>query len=671
MKPKVLLIYIDASAREGIIPHLSSIFRNYLDFESRMIHELDFKKLNQYQMILFSSALCQSLVQNSVSHVQIPKYLCKRALNLSYIHRLLDIPAFSKVCIVNDHPKNCEVIKTALMNLGFSHFEYVFYYPEAPLPDASVQYGITPGESRYAPATIKNMIDIGNRIVDVSTLCKIVMQFNLPETILQQVSDIFFNYIGNFVRFSNRQLENVTERSLNITRIMDSLNLGVCVTSEDGHIVRYNKTFATMLGLPDTNLSDHTLPDILKSKIWSDLLNSPPLFLENTLGSRFWLYLDSHFMTVKQRPRYTFIAAPDTRTFPEMTCKPNLLVPSQIQQTSQPNMFRLLTNSRLFSPVIEQLKLYSDSPAPILLLGPDGLFQPLLAEIIHSYSYRNAHVFAQMDARNPEYVLVTDTASSTTTLVRAEDFLTGDAAGTLFIENIDHAALSFQTFLCQTLKSQELFNFATDTNFQKKKRLVFSASTLERLTDSKQFLPELFFRINSLPLQIPCLKNLREELPTFYQYYLENFLTPSGVQLNDMFSPPLLEFLLSDYDYPGNFSELQSICSYFLCIYTGKKLTLSNLPSYIQLPSETTNYNITESEIGILWIIKQNPHCGRNRIITVLTQQGRTISANQVRSILSSLAEKRYIQILKTKQGCIITELGEYMLSQTSTSTKL
>lgn len=668
MKPKVLLIYVDINAKEGIIPYLSSIFHAYLDFEGQLIHELDLNTISQYQLILFSSELCKRIAYDTVCNLNIPMHLCKRALNLSYIHRLLEIPVFSRVYIINDRKKNCEAIRTALINLGFTSFQYELFYPDAPSVDPTIQYGITPGEARYTPSTVKNVVDIGNRVVDVSTLCWLVMHFQLPETLLTDVSNIFFNYIGNFVRYSNRQLENVTEKSLNSSRILDSLNFGICVTSEDGQIFRYNKAFPNFLGIPEANLTKKSLIRVLESlnihATMEELTNSVPLFLEDSHGEKFHLYLANHFLSVTQTPGYIFIAtyADETLVSPAQPAK--RITSPQFHHSRQPDIFGLLLQSTKYSQIIEQAKHYASASSSILLLGPCGLYQQALAYMIHIFSDQEQKVFAHLDARNPEYIQTSDSTSSFSNSARFDDFLSHSTGGTVFIENIDQASLKFQSFLCQYLKSHENLAFFLSKQPHEKLRLICSASSLENLADSERFMPELFYRISTLPITLPDLKELRDELPNFYQFYFDDFFNHIGVQMDDIFSARLLNFLLLDYDYPGNFTELENICSYFSCNYTGKKLTLANLPPHMHADVSKSTIYLTSAEAAVLTVIKSNPHCGRNRITELLKEQGKNISVNQIRLILSNLGEKRYIQILKTRQGCTITELGDYILSQ-------
>ena len=149
-------------------------------------------------------------------------------------------------------------------------------------------------------------------------------------------------------------------------------------------------------------------------------------------------------------------------------------------------------------------------------------------------------------------------------------------------------------------------------------------------------------------------------IPIFYEYIL-NELTPGNFQgVESIFTNQLLEFLI-DYDYPGNMKELVNLCLYFHHVFNGKKLTLAQLPSYIDC-SPYKKAELSRSDKAILDIVKKHPHVGRNKILILLEEQGVSLTPHQVRTILAELSSKSYIQVMKTKQGCTITELGEFIL---------
>lgn len=207
MKEKVLLIYMDVSTKTGILPYLSSIFSSYLIFDSMLADQIDHEKIKDYQMILFSFALCDSRARELVKDYGIPMYQCGRELNYTHIHKILEIPSHSAVCIVNDREDNCKEVLESLTALGLTQYRYTMYYPGGPDVDPTIQYAVTPGESRYVPSSIRTVIDIENRNVDMGTLCHIASNFHLPASLLNKVQENFANYISSFMRYINNQIE--------------------------------------------------------------------------------------------------------------------------------------------------------------------------------------------------------------------------------------------------------------------------------------------------------------------------------------------------------------------------------------------------------------------------------------------------------------------------------
>ena len=127
MKPQVLLLYIDSSAKLGILPYLSAIFSSHLDFDSIQIDQLNPEVITKYQLVLFSSALCESRVNEIIKEKGICSKQCVRELNYTHIHKILEIPSLSKVCIVSDRKKNCEAVLKSLQDLGFTQYIYTAF----------------------------------------------------------------------------------------------------------------------------------------------------------------------------------------------------------------------------------------------------------------------------------------------------------------------------------------------------------------------------------------------------------------------------------------------------------------------------------------------------------------------------------------------------------------
>lgn len=672
MKPKVLLIYIDQSAKLGIVPYMSSIFQSYLDFESQLIDQIDFQNLHQYQLILFSSALCRTLAYDSVCDYGIPTYQCRRELNYTYLHRILDIPPGSRVCIVNDRKKNCEAIQKNLLDFGFTQYQYDIYYPGGPSISPSVQYAITPGEARFTPSTVKTVIDIGNRNVDIGTLCKIITFFQLPETILNQVTDHFAGYISNFMRYINLQLDQTMIRTMENEKILDHLECGICITSSGGRICQTNRVFRNMLCIDSSSLSGRTLTDVLKD--WNitleleQLLTEGVILIQNYHGELIDFHFSQKYRSADQETRYLFLSSSHRNSPAASLQSPRV---EWRETTSLPGMntgiFRLLLQNPRLSPVMKLAGNYAETDFPVLILGEPGLYQLPVARFIHGNSTRSANNFLYFDVSNPFFPSADAEGAGSVGNGNPQavfKHLLENANGeTLFLDHLDRSTAGFQAFLCSFFKELEAgrqFNVHSAGSI----RIICSAGAgLEEKIKSGEFLPDLFYQAGALILKLPGLSEMQEEIPDFLSFFLKDLFADFSGQPEHICSDQLLLFL-KEYSYPGNFREMENLCRYFSCIYEGKRLTLSDLPPYIHYQTPDRIGSLTMQQREILSIIRMHSHCGRNRISVLLAEKGMSMTSYQIRTVMAELAEKDYIRVLKTKQGCEITELGEYMLEK-------
>ena len=319
-------------------------------------------------MLLFSSALCRNLVSEQVSHLPIPMHQCSRELNYTYLHKILEIPPGSDVCIINDGQKNCEAIKSSLISLGFSQYQYCIYFPGGPAISPEVQYAITPGEARLAPSTIKYIIDIGNRNVDIATLCHIITTFGLPETILNQVTASFAGYVGNFMRYMRTEIGKLTAHSYDNSKLLDYLDSGICISEPDGTILHVNPAFCRLLCLEKTALVGRRLPELFKD--WHYLLRMDqitdgiPLLIQNANDEWVDFYFSRSYTDSAKKTRYLFFASIRKAAPSGMPALVQKSPPTKMSDHDAA-ILRMFKKSPCFSGVVDQLILLAEAEVPL------------------------------------------------------------------------------------------------------------------------------------------------------------------------------------------------------------------------------------------------------------------------------------------------------------------
>lgn len=305
-------------------------------------------------------------------------------------------------------------------------------------------------------------------------------------------------------------------------------------------------------------------------------------------------------------------------------------------------ILRMFKKSPCFSGVVDQLLLLAEAEVPLLLLGEAGLLQLPLVRFVYAASRHSGETFTYINAAEEGESL---------------DSCFAGTGGVIFIDHLEAAPMQFQHRLCSLLKLQ------TGENRNLPHIICCGSENLDSHAASGQFLPELFYHFSAFALKLPKLRDMKNEIPDFFRFYFGCMFPGTVCHPKDLFSTELLRFLYS-YNYPGNFQEMENLIRYFSCIYKGKKLSLDSLPPYVRYVSDENAAALSESEQEILFLIKAYPHCGRNRISVLLSESGHALTAHQIRSILTKLSDDGYIEILKTKQGCRITELWEYILSK-------
>lgn len=668
MKPKVLFIYIDISAKLGIIPYLSSIFSSCLEFESAFVEQVDYDAIGQYRLILFSSGLCKSRVEDSLKNCGIPMYQCSRELNYTHIHKILEIPALSKVCIVSERRKNCEAVLASLTRLGFTQYTYTIYYPGCELPAPSFQHAITPGEARFVPSTIRNVVDIGSRGVDMATLCYIIKLFQLPESILNHVSNHYAEYLSNFMRHINFQSEDSMRYFIVRDKLLDAMNLGMCVVDSEGKIQMANRVFCSFFGEDRTLVKNSRLPKLLEAQgvctTLDQLLLGESVRLKISEADSARLFYASSFESSSRDMQFLFLleskvpGLTDAFSVWNSDSKPKNNAGLLDKNGS---LYRLISKKRRIEFIFHTALSYAESEFPVLLLGEPGLGQSKLARFIHLNSSRADTPFYFMDAGHPFSGLeFEEEFRAVGSYEELEGLMADQKPFTLFIDHMERSSKEFQNFLCSVLgKLNSRSRTVSNGAFGPKLICTFDGEIREQVS-SGAFLSELFFQISTLTLKLPPIRELKEYIPDLYDYVFGELFLCSSLKVETMFTGQLMDFLMN-YDYPGNYKELENLCRYFYYVYNGKRLTLAQLPSYINCwPGQKEPLSLLEREI--LEIILHHPHSGRNKIHVLLSAKGTELTPHQIRTILTALSDKSYIRVLKTKQGCEITELGEYML---------
>src|SRR5699024_11500321 len=145
--------------------------------------------------------------------------------------------------------------------------------------------------------------------------------------------------------------------------------------------------------------------------------------------------------------------------------------------------------------------------------------------------------------------------------------------GTIFLDEIGDAPLKIQAAILRVLQERQVMRLVGSKNVLTNVRGTAATNKhLEHMIREGTFREDLFYRLNQLPLEIPPLRERKEDIPALIDYFLEQ----KHIQMR--FSPEIME-KLSAYRWPGNVRNLKSQSTNFSVFVVGPRRTWENLPA--------------------------------------------------------------------------------------------
>ena len=227
------------------------------------------------------------------------------------------------------------------------------------------------------------------------------------------------------------------------------------------------------------------------------------------------------------------------------------------------------------------------SDAPILINGESGTGKELFANAIHHSSRRRKGRLVAMNCAAMTESIMEDElfghikgAYTDARQERAGRFEHADG-GTLFMDEIGDMPPTMQAKLLRVLENGEVVRLGSNDPIQVDVRFISATNrNLEEMVAEKHFRQDLYFRIKGVSINIPPLRERREDIPILIHYFLQQAAEEHGKQIEGML-PEVQQFLMS-HTWPGNVRELKTVINNMVLLSTGPKLTLESLPEDIR-----------------------------------------------------------------------------------------
>ncbi len=286
----------------------------------------------------------------------------------------------------------------------------------------------------------------------------------------------------------------------------------------------------------------------------------------------------------------------------------------------------IVARSRAMTAIFQTITKIADYKTTVLITGESGTGKELIARAIHYNSIRKNQPFIDVNCGGiPENLLESEmfgyVKGAFTDAHRTKKGLFEEASGgTLFLDEIGDMPLPLQVKLLRALQEEEVRPLGYGQSIKVDVRII--AATAKRLRDQvrdKQFRDDLFYRINVLAIEVPPLRERREDIPLLVDYFVKKYNQRLGLAITDIDKGCLHKLI--HYGWPGNVRELENVIERGMALADGDVLTVKNLPAELFQGGAGTSAGIDLANAG--FSIKQNRAImERHLIAKALTETG-------------------------------------------------
>ena len=280
---------------------------------------------------------------------------------------------------------------------------------------------------------------------------------------------------------------------------------------------------------------------------------------------------------------------------------------SELEMTS--SFDGIVGNSPKMQQMYALIKQVAESDITVLIRGESGTGKELVARLFHFNSPRKEGPFLAINcAALPEALIESELfghekgafTGATEQKIGAFERAQG---GTILLDEIGDMLPIVQAKLLRVLQEREIQRVGGTTTIPIDVRII--AATNQNLEDAVltgAFREDLFYRLSAFPIEIPSLRERRDDIPLLADYFLKKYAKSAGKSIGSLSTATLR--VLRQYDWPGNVRELENAIEHAILLETTDVLQAHNLPDQLSSfasiqsapPAPTANLSLEEAE---------------------------------------------------------------------------
>jgi PAS domain S-box-containing protein len=252
----------------------------------------------------------------------------------------------------------------------------------------------------------------------------------------------------------------------------------------------------------------------------------------------------------------------DRKRDEELLKKETLALREELNRTS---MFEeIVGSSEVLRAVLRQITKVAPTDSTVLITGETGTGKELIARAIHKRSGRSARAFVSVNcAAIPQSLIASELfghekGAFTGALQRRLGRFELAEGGTIFLDEIGDLPADTQNTLLRVLQEREFERVGGTETIRANVRVIAATnSDLKIAMAEGHFRSDLFYRLNVFPIEVPPLRDRKEDVPMLVEYFIDRYASKAGKKIRSINKTSLQ--LLQSYSWPGNIRELQNV----------------------------------------------------------------------------------------------------------------
>ncbi|KJS81419.1 MAG: hypothetical protein JM58_16620 [Peptococcaceae bacterium BICA1-8] len=381
--------------------------------------------------------------------------------------------------------------------------------------------------------------------------------------------------------------------------LMDTINEAVTMIDNENNVIGWNKRAEDMYQIPSATIMGKNIGQFFSSLVVTDVVNKKEVRdkyhqprPENhvLINARPILYQGKTILGSVCSERDITETVNLHNELSKASSQVNLLK-SEIKKISGPaDAFgRIYGHSKKMLEVIGLAKKVATTKTAVLIRGESGTGKELLAESIHNYSTRRDKPF-----------IVINCGAVPPTLFEGELFgyqagAISDADkkgklgkfelahnGTIFLDEIDAMQPEMQVKLLRVLQNMHFYRVGGSEPVRVDVRVITATNKIfEQMIEDGSFREDLYYRLNVVSLEIPALRDRKEDIPELVYLFTREFCNQHNRNIVQIDSEVMNIFLA--YLWPGNIGELRNVIERMVIMAEDDKITEENLPISLKL----------------------------------------------------------------------------------------